>query len=49
MDTDLRLAFTAGVREFLNNNKSNINPRDFLTSAKMRMKEIVVLRIKNLI
>ena len=49
VDTDLRLAFTAGVREFLNNNKSNINPRDFLTSAKMRMKEIVVLRIKNLI
>lgn len=49
VDTDLRLAFTAGVREFLVDNKANINPRDFLTNAKMKMKEIVVLRMKNLI
>ena len=49
VDTDLRLGFVAGVREFLENNKANINPRDFLTNAKMHMTKIVVSRMKNLV
>lgn len=49
VDTDLRLGFTAGVREFLSAHKENINPRDFLTNAKMHMTKIVVSRMKNLV
>jgi fructose-bisphosphate aldolase class II len=41
IDTDLRLAFTAMVREFLTNSPQEFDPREILGSAKQAMKEVV--------
>jgi len=41
IDTDLRLAFTATVREFLANSPKEFDPRKILGSAKEAMKEVV--------
>lgn len=38
MDTDLRLAFTSGIREFLSTNPQVFDPRKILTSAKEQVK-----------
>jgi len=40
IDTDIRLAMTAAVRKFLNDNKSHFDPRDFLKPARAAAKEI---------
>ncbi|TSC55693.1 MAG: fructose-bisphosphate aldolase, class II [Parcubacteria group bacterium Gr01-1014_18] len=42
IDTDLRLAFCAGVREYLAQHPSEIDPRKFMSLAKTYMKEIVM-------
>ena len=44
IDTDLRLASTGAVRRFLANNKSEFDPRKFLTETLTAMKEIVIHR-----
>ncbi len=41
IDTDLRLAFTATIREFLANSPGEFDPRKILDSAKEAMKEVV--------
>jgi len=41
IDTDLRLAFTAAVREVLSNSPREFDPRKILGSAKEAMKEVV--------
>ncbi|MGQ9718461.1 MAG: class II fructose-1,6-bisphosphate aldolase [Nitrososphaerales archaeon] len=41
IDTDLRLAFTATVREFLTNSPQEFDPREILGSAKQAMREVV--------
>ncbi|MDH5376626.1 MAG: class II fructose-bisphosphate aldolase, partial [Candidatus Bathyarchaeota archaeon] len=41
IDTDLRLAFTATVREFLVKSPKMFDPRKILGSAKEAMKEVV--------
>ncbi|MDI6904622.1 MAG: class II fructose-1,6-bisphosphate aldolase [Candidatus Bathyarchaeia archaeon] len=41
IDTDLRLAFTATIREFLTNSPKEFDPRKILGSAKEAMKEVV--------
>jgi fructose-bisphosphate aldolase class II len=41
IDTDLRLAFTATVREFLANSPKEFDPRKILGPAKEAMKEVV--------
>ena len=41
IDTDLRLAFTASVREFLTEFPKEFDPRKILASARKAMKEIV--------
>jgi fructose-bisphosphate aldolase class II len=41
IDTDLRLAFTAAVREALTNSPKNFDPRKILGPAKDAMKEVV--------
>lgn len=41
IDTDLRLAFTATVREVLTNSPKEFDPRKILGSAKEAMKEVV--------
>jgi fructose-bisphosphate aldolase class II len=44
IDTDLRLASTGAVRRFLATNKSEFDPRKFLTATLEAMKEIVIAR-----
>jgi len=46
IDTDLRLASTGAVRRFLAENKSEFDPRKFLTPTITAMKEIVVSRLE---
>jgi fructose-bisphosphate aldolase class II len=41
IDTDLRLAFTATIREFLTNSPKEFDPRKILGPAKEAMKEVV--------
>lgn len=41
IDTDLRLAFTASIREFLANSPAEFDPRKILGPAKVAMKEVV--------
>ena len=44
IDTDLRLASTAALRMFLAKNKSEFDPRKYLTETTKAMKKIVVER-----
>ena len=44
IDTDIRLAMTAAVRKFLNQNKSAFDPRDYLKPAREAAKQICKLR-----
>jgi fructose-bisphosphate aldolase class II len=41
IDTDLRIAFADGIKQFLKENPDNIDPRKILTPAKDGMKEAV--------
>jgi fructose-bisphosphate aldolase class II len=41
IDSDLRLAFTAGVREHLYNNANHFDPRQYLTPARDNIKALV--------
>ncbi|MBI2581026.1 class II fructose-1,6-bisphosphate aldolase [Candidatus Woesearchaeota archaeon] len=45
-DTDLRIAFAAAVRKFLEENLSAYDPREILAPATEAMKEVVIRRIK---
>ena len=44
VDTDLRLASTGAVRRFLDENRSEFDPRKFLSAATRAMNEICVAR-----
>ena len=44
IDTDLRLASTGAVRRFLNENKSEFDPRKYLTASQDAMRDIVIAR-----
>jgi len=46
IDTDLRLAFTATIREFLVNSPKEFDPRKILGSAKEAMKEVVKSKMR---
>lgn len=41
VDSDLRLAFTAGIRETLGTHPENFNPRDYLTAATESVEQTV--------
>jgi len=41
IDTDIRIAFANGVRDFINNNPKEFDPRKILGPAKVQMKEII--------
>jgi fructose-bisphosphate aldolase class II len=41
IDSDLRLAFTAGVREYLFKNPNHFDPRQYLTPARENIKTLV--------
>ncbi|MPM73129.1 Fructose-bisphosphate aldolase [bioreactor metagenome] len=49
IDSDLRLGFTAAVREHLANNPSHFDPRQYLTPARANIKEVVSHKIKNVL
>jgi len=49
IDSDLRLAFTAGVREYIYNNPSHFDPRQFLTPGRNNIKELVKHKIHNVL
>jgi fructose-bisphosphate aldolase, class II len=44
IDTDIRLAMTAAIRKFMNENKSHFDPRDYLKPARAAAKEICKMR-----
>ena len=44
IDTDLRLASTAAIRQFLAGNKAEFDPRKYLTKTLEAMKQVVVDR-----
>lgn len=41
IDTDLRIAFTTAMKDFLKKNPDNIDPRKILTPAREAMKEVI--------
>ena len=49
IDSDLRLAFTAAVREHLVENPSHFDPRQFLTPARDNIREMVKRKIVNVL
>ena len=49
IDTDLRLAMTASVREYLSNNPCDFDPRQYLKPAREAIKDMVKHKIKNVL
>lgn len=49
IDTDLRLAMTASVREYLTNNPCDFDPRQYLKPAREAIKNMVKHKIKNVL
>lgn len=49
IDSDLRLAFTAGIREYLYSNPSHFDPRQYLTPARNNIKALVKHKIVNVL
>ena len=47
VDTDLRLAMTAGIRKSLYENPNVFDPRNYLTSARNLIKETIKYKIEN--
>jgi fructose-bisphosphate aldolase, class II len=44
IDTDIRLAMTAAIRKFMNENKGHFDPRDYLKPARAAAKKICIER-----
>ncbi len=44
IDTDIRLAMTGAIRQYLNQNKSDFDPRQYLKAAKNAAKQICIDR-----
>jgi fructose-bisphosphate aldolase class II len=49
IDTDLRLAMTASIREALAKNPEKFDPRDYLRPAREAIKNMVKHKIKNVL
>lgn len=47
VDTDLRLAMTAAIREFFVENPNEFDPRKYLGAAREKIKDVVKHKIKN--
>lgn len=47
-DSDLRLAFTSAVREYLSKNKTDFNPRDYLSHAQNEITKHCIDIIQNI-
>jgi fructose-bisphosphate aldolase class II len=44
IDTDLRMASTGAIRQFLNKDRKNFDPRKYFAEARKAMKEICKAR-----
>ena len=49
IDSDLRLAMTAGIREHFDEHPEHFDPRQYLTPARNYIKELVAHKIKNVL
>jgi fructose-bisphosphate aldolase class II len=49
IDTDLRLALTAGIRKVLFENPKEFDPRKYLSPARARVKELVRHKVRNVL
>lgn len=49
IDSDLRLAMTAGIREYLAKNPAEFDPRKYLTPARENIRELVKAKIVNVL
>ena len=49
IDSDLRLAFMAGIREYMFNNPAHFDPRQYLTPARNNIKAVVRHKILNVL
>ena len=49
IDSDLRLAMTAGIRQYMNENPSHFDPRQYLKPARANIKNIVAHKIVNVL
>jgi fructose-bisphosphate aldolase class II len=49
IDSDLRLALTAGIREYMFANPNHFDPRQYLTPARAYIKEVVKHKIVNVL
>jgi len=49
IDTDLRLALTAGVRTHMLNNPANFDPRKYLAAGRDNIKALVTHKIRNVL
>ena len=47
-DSDLRLAFTSAIREYLSKNKTDFNPRDYLSTAENEITKNCINIIQNI-
>lgn len=48
MDTDLRLAYTAAIREYLKNHPESLDPREYNKHAMQYVKQVIADRIVNI-
>lgn len=49
IDTDLRLAMTASIREYLAKNPSHFDPRQYLGPAREAIKQMVIHKMRNVL
>lgn len=49
IDTDLRLAFTAGIRKVLSESPKEFDPRKYLKPARAKVKELVRHKLRNVL
>ena len=47
VDSDLRIATTMAIRQYLKDNPSEVDPRKYLTSSMEEIKELVKFKIQN--
>jgi fructose-bisphosphate aldolase class II len=49
IDSDLRLAFTAGIRQYMNEHPDHFDPRQYLTPARDNIKALVKHKLVNVL
>jgi fructose-bisphosphate aldolase class II len=49
IDSDIRLAMTAGIRRVFNENPAAFDPREYLKVARSEVKKMVQHKIKNVL